>query len=111
MFIQIGSNKFNVLKLYKSANDYTVRISKDFENEVTEALTGSEDVTIQDGETSYVLNEYELRSKMIWEMFIDYTLAFETNPTVITKTELDAMYEQITNLELALCEVYENQEV
>ncbi len=111
MFIQIGSNKFNVLNLYTSTDAYTVRISKEFENEIDDGLGKSLDITIQDCETSYIIRGYDIRGKVIWDKFIDYTIALETNAVIITKTELDSLNEQITNLEIALCEIYESQEV
>ena len=111
MFIQIGSNKFDIIEMFTEVNSYTIRLGISDKEAFDELLRDNESFTIQDGDSSQIVSGYNLNYTVEWDNYVDYNLSFETSPVVITKKELDTLNEQITNLELALCEMYESQEV
>lgn len=111
MFIQINSEQFKVQNLFKNQNTYTVRISNDIADNFYEVLSNNESLTIQDNDVSYVIEGYSIETPVVGDKFIDYTISPITKATVITKADLDSISQQITNLELALCEIYESQGV
>ena len=110
MFVKIGSTIYEAIKIYKSSNGYTFRISKDISSSFAESLSNTDTLTVQEGNTSYVVPSYEIGVAVEWANFIDYSIRFTEDVTIITKADLDNLTEQITNLELALCELFESQE-
>lgn len=111
MFIQIGSNKFDVIEMYTGTGSHTIRLGISDSEMFRELLRNNDSFTIQDGDSSQIVSGYNLNYTVEWDNYVDYNFSFETSPVVITKKELDTLNEQITNLELALCEMYESQEV
>lgn len=110
MYIQIDSNKFYVIEMFTRPNSYMFRLNKT-DDGFEECLRNANTLTVQDKDTSYIVSNYTIGCIVIWDNYVDYEVIFSDNPTAITKTEVDALNEHITNLELALCEIYENMEV
>lgn len=110
MLVKIGSTIFEIIKFYKTPTSYTFRVSKDISDSFNESLSETNNLTMQDEDTSIVVSDYETEGFVIWDNFIDFTVSTKIEETIITKAQLDLLNEQITNLELALCELYEKQE-
>ena len=111
MFVQIGSEKIKVIKIIESKNGYMIRLSATDSPLFASELEKNDTFTIQDNETSRIISDYTVEYTVKWNNYVDYCISMEKSAVVITKGELDALNEQITNLELALCEMYESQEV
>lgn len=110
MYIQIDSNMFNVIEMFTQPNSYMFRLNKT-DDGFEERLRNADTLTIQDGDTSHIVSNYTVGCIVTWDNYVDYEVIFSDNPIAITKTEVDALNEHITNLELALCEIYENMGV